>query len=211
MLAAGPRPEEVAVAAAKLRSATAAAGRAASEASRACSLAAQSWIPLEEREQAIADADMARADADATRAELDLLLAGARTEELEAVRAEIAALEAEVAGAEDRAETTVIVSPLDAVVGDLLPECLIVLQKTDTVLVAVPLDQRVWNRVQPGNVVEITDHRHGKASGRIVHLGKSASIVGSAVSMAAFAAVPNSELRLRPGMTVRAVVATRGS
>ncbi|MCU0612435.1 MAG: hypothetical protein MUE60_11680 [Candidatus Eisenbacteria bacterium] len=206
LLQAGPRPEAVAAAAATARSAHLEATRAASEAARACSLWARSLISREEYERIAAGAQVAQADAEAALAELDLSRAGPRCEELDAVRAEIAALEAEAAEAMDRAETTIVSAPMDAVIGDLQPDCLIVLQKTDTVLIALPLDQRVWNRVTPGDPVEVTNHRRCKATGVIARLGQSAGVMGTSVSMAAFAEVPNGTLGLRPGMTVRAVI-----
>lgn len=206
LLEAGPRPEEVACAEATARSAELTALRAATEAALACSLASRELIASDEYNRTRVMAEVAAADRAATQAQLDLVRAGARPEEVEMLRAEIAALEAEAAQAGARAETTVVVAPVEAVVGDLRPECLIVLQKTDTVLVALPLDQRQWARVKPGDSVVITNSEKAQACGQITLMGQSAAVVGGRVGLAAYALIPNEELGLRPGMTVRATV-----
>lgn len=209
LLQAGPRAETVAAAAAKARSAALASSEAASEAARACSLASRHLISVEEYERVRAVAAVAEADAEAADAEFRLVTAGPRPEEVDALRAEIAALEAAAAAAANRADTTVLTAPIAGVVGDPRQDCLALVQKTDTIAVVLPLDQRVWNRVMLGDRVDITDHRGRKAWGVTVRCGQSASIVGSAIALAAVALVPNDELQLRPGMTVRAVIRTR--
>ncbi|MBN1424758.1 hypothetical protein JXA88_09380 [Candidatus Fermentibacteria bacterium] len=211
LLEAGPRPEEVACAEATARSAELTASRAATEAALACSLASRGMVAADECARARVLAEVAAADYAAALAKAELTRAGARPEDREALRAEIAALEAESAQAHARAETTLVAAPMDAVVGDLRPECLIVLQKIDTILVALPLDQKTLGKVRTGDLVEVTSQAGTDAAGRIVRLAQSASVVGATVSVAAYAAIPNAGLDMRPGMTVRAAIRSGGS
>lgn len=209
LLEAGARQEQLEIAEAELAIAELLEAQAGTNAAVASSLLAKDLVSQQEYDAAISKHAIAKKQVEARGAELRLLRQGPMQEEVEALMAEVASLESRLLESAAEAETTVIIAPLDGVVGDPEEGCLLVVQQTDTVLVSVPLDQERAFDVPIGAEAEVRCPGGVRSTGRVVAVGQTARLVGNQVTMAVHIAVPMPASLLRPGMTVDARIRTR--
>lgn len=209
LLQAGARPEQLEIAEAELAITQLLEAQAATNAAVASSLLSKDLVSQQEYDAAVSKHAITKKQVDAASAELRLLRLGATQEEIDALLAEVTSLESRFQESRAQAETTMVISPLDGVVGDPEEGFLLVVQQTDTVIVSVPLDQEKALDVPIGAEAEIRCPGGVRSTGRVVGVGQTARLVGSRVTLAVHIAVPMPASLLRPGMTVDARIQTR--
>jgi HlyD family secretion protein len=163
-LEAGPRPQEIAQAEAKLAAARARAKGAADSYHRLERLLPDKLASAEEVEDVQAAADAAAGDAEAARQALELLLAGPRQEDIAVARAELAASQAALALARQHLADSRLLAPADGVIRDRILEPgdfatpqspVMSLAFTDPVWVRTYLPETTLGKVKPGMAAEI--------------------------------------------------------
>jgi HlyD family secretion protein len=209
LLVAGSRREELEIAEAELAIAELLEDQAATSAAVASSLLAKELVSQQEYDAAVSKHAISTKQVDAADAELRLLRTGSTQEEIDALEAEVVSLTSRLRESEAAAETTLIVSPLDGVVGDPETGILLAVHQTDTMLVSVPLDQEKALDVPIGAEARIRCPGGTRGTGRVVAVGQTARLVGNQVTVAVHIVVPMSASLLRPGMTVDARITTR--
>ncbi len=115
----GERPEDIAVAQAKVTLATAKLTEANKNYRRKSELVAKKLISQSERDSALAARDSAKAEVDSAKEEFAKLTAGTRVEDIEQAKAEYAAAEANTKVQQQKLEELTIVSTRDGILDNL--------------------------------------------------------------------------------------------
>ncbi len=115
----GERPEDIAVAQAKVTLATAKLTEANKNYRRKSELVAKKLISQSERDSALAARDSAKAEVDSAKEEFAKLTAGTRLEDIEQAKAEYAAAEANTKVQQQKLEELTVVSTRDGVLDNL--------------------------------------------------------------------------------------------
>lgn len=115
----GERPEDIAVAQAKVTLATAKLTEATKNYRRKSELVAKKLISQSERDSALAARDSAKAEVDSAKEEFAKLTAGTRVEDIEQAKAEYAAAEANTKVQQQKLDELTVVSTRDGVLDNL--------------------------------------------------------------------------------------------
>ena len=202
VLEASSREEELATYLATIRSAHLDKEKNELAFARASSLYASELTSLEEYETARYNYRSACSYLEKAEADFTLVKAGTSDEIRDAKRAEIHVCEMELEEASARSETTAITSPIDGNIVQSEPDILLCIQKTDTVLVYIPVEQNHIHTITVGAPVEITGPGGIHAEGTVIHIGQTAQAVGDRIAISVVVMVRNPQCLLKPGMTV---------
>lgn len=160
----GERPEDIAVAQARVFKADALYKEAETTLRRKTELVDKRLISQSEADSALSARDSARAELASAREEFSKLTAGARVEDIEQAKAELAAAQANVALQQQKLNDLTIVATRDGVL-DSLPYHLGERVATNSVVAIVQADRSPYARVYVPET-----HRTGFAVGQIVNV-----------------------------------------
>lgn len=173
---------------------------------RASSLYAADLTSREDYETAQFNYQSACADLEKAQAEYDLACIGTPDEIRNTQRAEIYVCKMELQEASVRAETTIIISPFDGIIARPEPGIILCVQRTDTVMVYVPVEQNHIQKILIGASVEIEGPGKIRAYGTVTQIGNTAQAIGDRIAISVVVMVGNPHGRLKPGMTVNAKI-----
>ena len=205
-LEAAARDEELAISRAAVSAARVETEKFETALARASSLYASELTSREDYELAHYNYQSAAAGLEKAQAGYSLVRAGTAGEILDAQRAEIHIREMELQEASVKAETTVLTSPIKGIVTNPESGIILCIQKTDTVLVYVPVEQEQIHKITRGARVEIKGPGGLRAVGKVTHIGHTAHAVGDRIAVSVAVMVANPDGELKPGMTVNAKI-----